>query len=115
MDRMAVKSASGSLAALRARARAHAIERGRVVQLRIDPVGDSVWISDGGQEIETLRLGQERGIDVVSSGLVLLCFNARGYADTDCNSFSDSAEVGFERGGANAQVVFLPLGQLVKQ
>lgn len=115
LDRMAVKSASGSLMALHARARAHAIERGSVVQFRVDPIGDSAWISEGDQQIEVLRLGQESNIDLVGTVSVRLCLNPRGYADIECNSFSDSVEVGFERGTASAEILFLPLGQLIRQ
>ncbi len=115
LDRMAVKSASGSLVALHARARAHAIERGRVVRLRIDLAGDSAWISDGDERIETLRLGQERNVELTGTGSVVLCLNTRGYADTNCNSFSDSVAFGFSRGTASENVVILSLGQMVRQ
>jgi len=114
-DRMSVSSARTSFAALHARARARAVERGRNVHLSVDPATDSAWVSDGAELIEAVAFGTASGIDVQMPAAMKLCLGPRGYADTGCNSFSSAIKVGFARGGASSSLEVRPLGQLVME
>lgn len=111
----AVRSARQSYAALQARTRAHALERGRITRFHTDPAGDSVWIEASSGTVERVDFGESRDIDVRSgtSGVITLCMNPRGFGETSCNSFgSGSVDVSFVRGSESASVTILPLGQL---
>ena len=114
-DRMTVSSARTSFAALHARARARAVERGRNVRLSVDPATDSAWVSDGTEIIEAVAFGTDSGIDIRTPALMELCLGPRGYADTDCNSFTSAVKLEFTRRAASAAVQVRPLGQLVME
>lgn len=109
----AVRGARNTFASLHARARAQAIESGATILLVADVTGDSVYLSDGSNILESVDFGGELNVDVRAAGNVRLCMNSRGYADTDCNSFNSSATVTFAAGVDTASVQILPLGQLV--
>lgn len=114
-SRMAVRSARQSFGALKARARAYAVERGQRVDLNIDPAGDSVWIESGGTRIDFLDYAEERDVDVRSStaGIITLCLTPRGYAETYCNSFgNNSVALAFVQGQQSSSLIILPMGQL---
>jgi len=113
LDRMSVTSARTTFAALHARARVRAVERGRNVSLFIDPATDSAWVFDDNQVVEAIAFGTASGIDVTATSRLELCLSPRGYADADCNSFSSSVNVVFSRNGASSSVEVRPLGQLV--
>jgi prepilin-type N-terminal cleavage/methylation domain-containing protein len=112
-DDLSVKSARGAVMALHARARAHAVERGTMVRLVIDPATDVVSLVDGTDVIETVDLHDTRGIDLTASAPITLCMTPRGFADSDCNSFSSAVTFGLERGGVISRIKLRPLGQLV--
>jgi prepilin-type N-terminal cleavage/methylation domain-containing protein len=114
-DRMSVTTARSSFAALHARARARAVERGSNVRLFVDPSSDRAWIFDGTGVVEVVAFGSGSGIDVTASETIELCLSPRGYADTDCNSFTSAMEVGFARGGERSSLELRPLGQIVME
>lgn len=123
---MAVKgfgAASTSLAArqarnvfngMAARARAQAIESGITTVLIANVQGDSVMIlGQGGQIVENVRFGEELAVDMqATGGNFRVCMSPRGYADTDCNSFSSTIKVSFTAGGNTESLEILPLGQI---
>jgi prepilin-type N-terminal cleavage/methylation domain-containing protein len=112
-NQTAARSARQTFASLHARARAHAIERGQIVRLLVDATGDSVWITRDTEVLESVRFAEEYAVDIQSSpDRFTLCMNARGFADTDCNSFSSSVRVVFSRGTQDYSAELLPLGQL---
>ena len=100
--------------ALHSRTRAHAIEFGSTARLMLDISGDSAWIVQGGNTIETYRFAPD-GVDVQSSSLdavVQMCMIARGYSEPRCNSFEESVTVVFVTAQASESVVLLPMGQV---
>jgi prepilin-type N-terminal cleavage/methylation domain-containing protein len=110
----AVKGARNTFASLEARARAKAIESGSTILLMVDVSGDSAYVSTGASTVETVRFAGEFHVDLRSGiGNFRLCMNSRGYADTDCNSFSGSVNLEFWQNSDSATVTVLPLGQLV--
>jgi hypothetical protein len=97
-----------------ARTRAHAIETGATALLVADTRGDSVMIFKEGQLIENVRFQEEIGVDLqAEASTVRLCMNARGFADTGCNSFNSSTALVFASGTRSGSVTILPLGQLL--
>ena len=115
LDRMSVTSARTTFAALHARARVRAVERGRNVSLFVDPATDSAWVFDQNEVVEAIAFRTASGVDVTTASRMELCLSPRGYADTDCNSFSSTVEVGFARGAASSSLEVRPLGQLVME
>ena len=112
--RFAVRGARNTFTSLHARARATAIERGSTVRLFVDVGGDSVVITSGATTIEKIRFQEEFHVDLHStSGNLLLCMNARGYADTGCTNFSAAVNLGFRQNADTVSVRILPLGQLI--
>lgn len=96
-----------------ARARAQAIETGNTTMVITNAEGDSVMIFANGQLRENVRFGEEMGIDIqTSSNITQLCMSPRGYADTDCTSFSSAIEMSFVQGSKSTTIEILPLGQL---
>ena len=115
LDRMSVNSARTTFAALHARARVRAIERGRTVSFFVDPATDSAWVYDDDEIVEAIAFGSTSGVDITAGSRLELCLSPRGYADTDCNSFSSAVEVGFTRNSASTSLEVRPLGQLVME
>lgn len=112
-SRTAVRQARNVFAGLHARTRAHAIEFGTTTLLEIDVGGDSVWISRNDTTLETIRLGDEFGVDLTSGATrYTLCMSPRGYADTGCTSFNTGVTLTFARGAKSMTATMLPLGQL---
>ena len=112
--RFAVRGARSTFLTLHARARAQAIELGTTVRLVVDVTGDSIYLSSGGRNLETIHFADEFRVDIRSSaGNIRLCMNSRGYADTSCNSFTTTPKVTFWQNADSASVSILPLGQLV--
>lgn len=113
-NRMSVRSAVESFAAIQARARAHAIERGEMARLRIDPAGDSVWITTDAGRVDFLNFRESRDVDLQSetAGVITLCMNPRGYAEIECNSFKSEIALDFARSGESQRLLILPMGQL---
>ena len=109
----AVREARTAFAALHARTRAQAIEFGQTVELHVDAGGDSVWIARNDTILETLRLGNELGVDLRSgTSPVTLCVNSRGYGDTGCTSFGSPLAFYFVNASDTAGIEMFPLGQL---
>lgn len=112
--RAQARSARTTFAAVHARARAQAIERGATVRMLVDVAGDSVALVSGGLTLERIQFGGELNVDLQSSvGAVRLCMSPRGYADTSCNSFSTPVTITFRRSADTASVTLLPMGQLI--
>lgn len=110
----AVRGARNTFASLHARARAQAIASGSSVRLVVDVSGDSIYLSDGTTNLETVHFADELHVDVSSTvGSFRLCMNSRGYADTDCNNFSSTVTLTFKQNADSSSVQILPLGQLV--
>jgi prepilin-type N-terminal cleavage/methylation domain-containing protein len=109
----AVRSARSTFASLHARTRAQAIEAGNRVLLFVDVAGDSAFIW-AGRNLETIRFDAELNVDLASNhGNFRICMNARGFADTDCNSFYSDTRLYFRHNADTASIGILPLGQLV--
>ncbi len=112
--RFAVRGARTTFASVHARARAQAIELGSTVRLLVDVSGDSVSLWSDSTHLETIHLADELNVDIrSSSGSLTLCMNSRGYADTDCNSFTGIVKVSFWQNADSASLNLLPMGQLV--
>jgi prepilin-type N-terminal cleavage/methylation domain-containing protein len=112
-NQTAARGARQTFAALHARARAHAVERGRIVRLQVDATGDSVWITRGAEVLESIRFADEYAVDITATqDPFTLCMNSRGFADTDCNDFSSPIRIAFTRGTQTYTAELLPLGQL---
>lgn len=110
----AVRGARNTFISLHARTRAQAIELGTTIRLYLLVNGDSVTIRNGSTVLETVHFGDELHVDLSSTaGSLRLCMNSRGYADTDCNSFSSTVTVTFKQNADSTQLKILPLGQLV--
>ncbi len=115
--RIAVRGAQTTYAAIHYRARVHGIEKGRNVMLHVDVAGDSVWIEDDGDVIETIRFGDDNlDMRISTPGSLTeytLCFSSRGYTDTGCNSVNTWMHMHFEQGDEVSSLYVLPLGQLL--
>jgi Tfp pilus assembly protein FimT len=112
-SRTAVRQSRNAFAALHARARAQAIEFGTRTMLEVDVGGDSAWVSRNDTILETIHFRQNFDVDLRSSTTrYTLCMSPRGYADTDCTSFSGLATVTFAQGADTMSATMLPLGQL---
>ncbi|HSM61401.1 MAG TPA: type II secretion system protein [Longimicrobiales bacterium] len=110
----AVRGARNTFAALHARARAQAIEAGTMMRLFVDMSGDSAFIWDGANNLETIDFRDELNVDLRSSvGSLRICMNARGFADADCNNFSSDVTLQFRHNADTASMRVMPLGQLV--
>ncbi len=101
--------------ALHSRTRAQAIEFGTTARLMLDVSGDSAWIVQGGETIETYRFANDH-VDVESNSLdhtlLQMCMIARGYSEPRCNSFTEPIELTFKTAESAASVVLLPMGQV---
>lgn len=98
---------------LHARARAQAIETGTTTRLIVDTSADSVTVVRGGVQLETVRFSDQMGIDIQGNSLEL-CMGPRGFALTDCNTFTSIERLTFVQGSYSDGLQILPLGQLVK-
>ncbi len=100
--------------ALHSRTRAQAIEFGSTARLMLDVSGDSAWIVQGGNTIETYRFAPD-GVDVQSSSsdaVIQMCMVARGYSEPRCNSFGESVTLTFVTARSSTSLVLLPMGQV---
>ncbi len=109
----AVRGARDMFVSLQARARAQAIESGATVRVVVDVYGDSVYLSRAGATLETLHFSDNHVRIQSSAGNFYLCMNSRGYADSECNSFSSATKLTFWQNGDSASIDILPLGQLI--
>lgn len=107
-----ISSAERAVAAMAARARSHAVERGTHVLLHVNSSSDSVWVTAGADLVDGVNLAREFGVDLTTeSGSFTLCFTPRGFADPNCGTMSGTQKLGFTRGGRSSFVTILPLGQ----
>ena len=113
-DSLAARQARNVFNGMVARARAQAIESGRTTVLIASIPGDSVMIlGQGGEIVENVRFGSEMKVDIQASiNTIRICMSPRGFADTDCNSFSSIIEVTFVAGSNSESLEILPLGQV---
>jgi type II secretory pathway pseudopilin PulG len=116
--RLAVRSARASFLSSQAQARALAVERGGLVSLVADPAGDVVSVRAGcdglGAILESLDYGESFTVDIAHGGGDLtLCMTPKGVASPSLNSFDDETTVAFWRGSSSAEVLLLPLGQVI--
>lgn len=114
-SRASVRQARNVYASMHARARAQAVELGERVELRIDPVGDSIWLSRDGAVLHVVRFRSEMGVDIrAGSNTHTVCMDPRGFADASCNSFESSPlTLTFAQGADTASLQVLPLGQVL--
>ena len=100
--------------ALHSRTRAQAVEFGTTARLMLDIPGDSAWIVQGGNTLETYRFAPD-GVDVQSSSedaVIQMCMIARGYSEPRCNSFEESVTLHFVTAQATESILLLPMGQV---
>lgn len=110
---IAARQASQAFVSMHAKARAHAIERGEMVRLHVDEVGDSAWIVAGGDQIDVYRFGEELNVELGASfGTGFICFSPRGIADPDCSTTDATLTMTFSRGAETETLRVLPLGQI---
>lgn len=113
-NRLSAGQGLSTFKAMHARARAQAIEGGMITQLWVDTPGDSVWIVRDGRTLEVIRFDDELGVEITGNpSLFRLCMTSRGFAEPDCNSFSNSARLEFSQGSEVRTVEILQLGQLI--
>jgi len=108
----AVRSARTAFGSLSARARATAVERGRTIYFEVDQSGDSAWIRDSTEILETLKLGGFGGVEIDAS--FQQCFGPRGLAMPPCGTVAAPLELRFSRGTRWAGAQVLPMGQFVE-
>ena len=108
----AVRSADHVVRTLMSRARAEAIERGDIVELRFDPSGDSAWVQAGSTQVDRFDFHDELGINVTAYGPVTVCMTPRGVADANCNQPTIPL-IGLSLGGSYTSLKILPSGQIV--
>ena len=113
--RFAVKGAQQTLMAMHSRARVQAVEYGRTVKLHVDPAGDSIWLSRGGEVVDVMDFHEEFNVDIQTSTYspIKMCMNPRGFADTGCNNYSSPVTVTFGLNSDTASVLMFTLGQIV--
>ena len=113
-NRFAAQQGLRLFESMHARARAHAVEGGVMTQLWVDTPGDSIWLVRGGQTLESVKFDEELGVEITGSpNYFRLCMGPRGFANTDCTSFSSTARLTFAQASHSLSVAILPLGQLV--
>jgi prepilin-type N-terminal cleavage/methylation domain-containing protein len=112
-SRMAARQARNVFNGMAARARAHAIESGWNTLLYANIAGDSAWIWANGRIVENVRFDAEMGIDLqAATPSIRICMGPRGYANTNCNSFSSPLKMAFVQGAQSETIEILPLGQI---
>jgi len=104
--RHATLNARDAMVFIGARARSLAVERGRPVGLKVDPVGDRlVLYVVGGDTVARVEVRDEYGADLVGSARTIL-YCARGFA---CN-IEPEATIRFIQYGDTASAIIRPLG-----
>lgn len=96
-----------------ARTRAHAVEAGRTVCMKVNVRDDTAIIYRGTQSLEYIDFSGEMAVDIqCPSGDFTICMNPRGYADTKLTDFHSKLNVSFSAGGNTEALEILPLGQV---
>jgi prepilin-type N-terminal cleavage/methylation domain-containing protein len=111
---LAAGGARQAFLALHSRTRAQAIEFGTTARLMLDVAGDSAWIVQGGETVETYRFSYDN-VDVESNSVdhtLQMCMIPRGYSEPRCNSFTEPVELTFRTAESAVSVVLLPMGQV---
>jgi len=111
---LSTRSSREALVALKAVARARAVERGTTAKLIIHMTDDRAYVIQNDTVRRSINFLTEFGV-TVSAGSVdslVLCMSPKGYADLDCNSFTTAVTVGLTQGGSTRSVTILPMGQI---
>lgn len=111
------QNARDNLVWMAARARAKAIETGRVYQLTIDPTAERARIIRRGDtaamDSVTFSTEFKATISTVANTTIVLCYNPRGYAfSCDAGSPSANVDVTFTHIDKTAVARVKPLGQI---
>lgn len=110
----AVANARDAMIMTAYRARAEAMQSGRVVYMRVRPDSGLVRVGlSSGEVLHTLR-SEEFGTRMVGASLSV-CYTARGYALPGCTDFSGEADLEFIRGADTAAVTVASLGQVRRE
>lgn len=112
-----VRGARDGVLLMAARARAHAMERGRTVEFHLDISGGRSAIVEAGDTLEVFNFRDELGVEANSSdGYVVMCYSSRGFATEPCSTTlgGTEIEVQFERSGHSAGIEIWQLGQVRK-
>ncbi len=112
--KLAVRSARGTMAAMHARTRAHAIEAGGNVVLNVNFSEDKAWITRDGTTLETVDFYEAMHVDLQGTGATMeICMNARGFGESSCNSFNSGTDIFFVQNNESKRMRVFPLGQVV--
>jgi type II secretory pathway pseudopilin PulG len=113
-QKLAVRSARQTLAAMHARTRAHAIEAGSNVVLNLNFSEDKAWITRDGTTLETVNFYETMHVDLRGAGATMeICMNARGFGESSCNSFNSGTDILFVQNSESKRMRVFPLGQVV--
>lgn len=113
----AVVNAQDAFVFAAARARALAVERGRVIELVADPTTDRVVAlnPDGTEAMPAVDFAVDHSVDlVITEGITRICYVPRGFAQPDCSP-GLGREVRFSVGGETVQSRINGLGQVDRQ
>lgn len=111
-------NARDTLVHLAVRARASAIERGRVVRLELDPSTELAQVIVGADVLESVRYGDEYDVDVMTGDdrKLTVCYTPRGFASpAPCTTVPVETAVLFRSGSHTSRAVIKPLGQVVRE
>ena len=115
--RFAARGARDTYAAMHARARAMAIERGERIRIYVIPDYDWIVITTDTPTwpyLESVYFDDRYDVDVQGTW-ARTCMNPRGYADAypDCTSYSSPLTQQFVVNADSSEVTLLPLGQII--
>lgn len=108
--RRALDDSRAAVFHMASRARALGIDRGSAT-LDIDPVLDTVTLSQGGVTLEILDVDADYGVDLRGAA-ISICYSSRGYALSACTSFSANQALTLEFQGETLGLLVRPLGQV---
>lgn len=112
------QNARDNLVWMGARARAKAIERGRVIQLEIDPLLERARVRERGAAaaMDSVSFESEfrATLSTAANTTIVICYSPRGYAFTSCSANSPTAntDVTFTHSDKTAVARIKPLGQI---
>jgi prepilin-type N-terminal cleavage/methylation domain-containing protein len=115
------QNARDNLVWMAARARAKAIEMGRVYQLQIDPTTEKARIIQRGATVpldSVLFSGKEfkSTISTIANTVIVVCYSPRGYAfSCDAGSPNANVDVTFTHFDKTAIARIKPLGQIERR
>lgn len=112
---LSTRSSRESLVALKAVARARAVERGSTAKLIIKVADDRAYVIQSDTIRRSISFKTDFGVTLSEETNVdslVLCMSPKGYADLDCNSFTTAVTLTMTLGGSARQVTILPMGQI---